>query len=101
MHSYLLQVLDPLTYAEATWNPIWEAAIDEKYNFLFASQIWEIVSLPSNHKLVTCKWIYSTNKSENAQVSRYKARLVAKGFQQVQGIDYDETFAPVEKMDSI
>ena len=57
--------------------------------------------LPSDRKLVRCKWVYKTKKVAEGQINIYKARLVAKGFQQVHGLDYDETFAPVEKMDSI
>jgi hypothetical protein len=60
-----------------------------------------LVPLPSYRKLVRCKWVYRTKKATDGQVSRYKERLVAKGFQQVHMIDYDETFAPVAKMDSI
>jgi hypothetical protein len=51
--------------------------------------------------LVRCGWVYRTKSTTNGQISRYKTKLVAKGFQQVHGIDYDETFAPVVKMDSI
>ena len=47
------------------------------------------------------KWVYKTKRAIDGQITRYKARLVAKGFQQVHGIDYDETFSPIEKMDSI
>lgn len=61
----------------------------------------ELVPLPPDWKLVRCKWIYRTKKAADGVISKYKARLVAKGFQQVHGIDYDETFAPVAKMDSI
>jgi hypothetical protein len=47
------------------------------------------------------QWVNRTKRETNGQVSRYKARLVAKGFQQIHGIDYDETFDPVANMDSI
>jgi hypothetical protein len=57
--------------------------------------------LPSGRKLVRCKWVYRTKSATNGQISKYKAMLVSKGFQQVHGIDYDETFAPIAKMDSI
>jgi hypothetical protein len=60
-----------------------------------------LVPLPSGRKLVRCRWVYRTKSKVNGQISRYKARLVSKGFQQVHGIDYDETFTPVVKMDSI
>eukprot|EP00253_Pinus_taeda_P035523 PITA_35523 len=75
--------------------------MDEEYNSLIENQTWDLVLLPSNHKLVRCKWVYRTKKAPNGQVRRYKARLVAKGFQQVHGVDYDKTFASVAKMDSI
>jgi hypothetical protein len=60
-----------------------------------------MVPLPSGRKLVRCRWVYRTKSTVDGQINRYKARLVAKGFQQVHGIDYDETFTPVVKMDSI
>jgi hypothetical protein len=60
-----------------------------------------LVPLPSGRKLVRCRWVYRTKSAADGHINRYKARLVAKGFQQVNGIDYDETFAPVAKMDSI
>jgi hypothetical protein len=48
-----------------------------------------------------CRWVYRTKSIMDGHVSRYKARLVSKGFQQVNGIDYDETFTLVANMDSI
>ena len=52
-------------------------------------------------KLVRCRWVYRTKKETYRHINRYKARLFSKGFRQVHGIEYDETFAPIEKMDSI
>jgi hypothetical protein len=75
--------------------------MQKEYKSLLENQTWDLVPLPSGRKLVRCRWIYRTMSIVDGHISRYKARLVAKGFQQVHGIDYDETFAPVAKMDSI
>ena len=52
-------------------------------------------------KLVQCKWVYKTKFAADGSPLKYKAILVAKGYSQVHGIDYNETFSPVAKMDSI
>jgi hypothetical protein len=75
--------------------------MQEEYNPLLENQTWDLVPLPSGRKLVRCRWVYRTKSTMDGKISRYKARLVAKGFQQVYGIDYDETFSLVAKMDSI
>eukprot|EP00253_Pinus_taeda_P006200 PITA_06200 len=101
-NCHLVQSSDPQSYAEAAGHPSWESAMEEEYNSLLENQTWDLVPLPSGRKLVRCKWVYRTKRATDGQItSLQKARLVAKGFQQVHGIDYDETFAPVEKMDSI
>ena len=75
--------------------------MQEEYKSLLKNQTWDLVSPPSGRKLVRCRWVYRTKSAVDGQISRYKARLVAKVFQQVHGIDYDETFTVVENMDSI
>eukprot|EP00253_Pinus_taeda_P026713 PITA_26713 len=75
--------------------------MEEEYNSLLENQTWDLVPLPSGRKLVRCKWVYRTKSAADGQITRQKVRLVAKGFQQVHGIDYDETFARVAKMDFI
>jgi hypothetical protein len=75
--------------------------MQEEYNSLLENHTWDMVPLPYGRKLVRCRWVYRTNNVAYGHISRYKAKLVAKGFQHVHGINYDETFTLVAKMDSI
>lgn len=64
------------------------------------NDVWELV-LPSGRKTVESKWVYKTKIDENGTVERYKARLVAQGYTQKYGADYDETFCPVARQESL
>ena len=68
--------------------------MQEEYNYL-KNQTWDLVPLHSGRKLIRCIWVYRTKSAVDGHIRKHKARLVAKGFQQVHGIDYDETFTPV------
>ena len=73
----------------------------EEYHSLQKNETWELVNLLSGRKLVKCKWVFKTLFSTDGSTMKYKESLVSKGFSQFQGSDYNETFALVEKMDSI
>ena len=75
--------------------------MDEEFNSLRKNATWELVSLPPGRKLLQFKWVYSKKVVAKGSTCKYKTRLVAKLFSQFQGVDYHETFAPMEKMDSI
>jgi Reverse transcriptase (RNA-dependent DNA polymerase) len=60
-----------------------------------------LVDLPKDRKAVKCKWVYCIKFSANGKPNRFKARLVAKGFTQILGLNYDETFSLVARLDSI
>ena len=59
---------------------------------------WDLVELPHGKNAVGCKWVFTIKLKANGSIDRYKARLVAKGFTQTYGIDFQETFAPIAKM---
>jgi hypothetical protein len=75
--------------------------MNEEYCSLMKNDTWDLVPLPKGRKFLRCKWVYRTKYALDGSFERHKARLVAKVFSQVEGVDYNETFAPVAKMNSI
>ena len=65
------------------------------------SKTWELVDLPEGKSLVGCKWVFTVKYKVDGSLERYKARLVAKGYTQTYGVVYQETFAPVAKMNIV
>ncbi|GJX72852.1 ribonuclease H-like domain, reverse transcriptase, RNA-dependent DNA polymerase [Tanacetum coccineum] len=62
---------------------------------------WELTTLPKGHKAIGLKWVFKTKKDANGNIVKHKARLVAKGYIQEHGIDFEEVFAPVARMETI
>jgi hypothetical protein len=65
------------------------------------NDVWDIVSRPKGKSIVTSKWIYKIKHTADGSIEKHKARFVARGFSQVEGIDYEEAFAPVAQYTSI
>ena len=72
--------------------------MNEEIRALSKNKTWDLVPTSLNKKLIGCRWIYKVKYNADGSVNRYKAQLVAKGYAQTHGVDYEETFAPVEKM---
>ena len=65
------------------------------------NKVWQLVPKPQGHTVVGTRWVFKNKLDESGVVVKNKARLVAKGYSQLEGIDYDETYAPVARMEAI
>nr|AAL31657.1 Putative Zea mays retrotransposon Opie-2 [Oryza sativa]AAM08711.1 Putative Zea mays retrotransposon Opie-2 [Oryza sativa Japonica Group]AAP51900.1 retrotransposon protein, putative, Ty1-copia subclass [Oryza sativa Japonica Group] len=65
------------------------------------NKVWTLVEPPSGHNIIGTKWVFKNKQNEDGLIVRNKARLVAQGFTQVEGLDFNETFAPVARIEAI
>ncbi|KAK8593425.1 hypothetical protein V6N12_045507 [Hibiscus sabdariffa] len=95
---------EPKTYQEAVSSPDsekWLEAMRSKMDSMSDNQVWTLVEPPEGIKPIGCKWVFKKKTNMDGNVQTYKGRLVAKGYRQIHGIDYDETFSPVDMFKSI
>ena len=95
---------EPISYQEAIASvnkSKWKDAMEAEMRSLEHNDVWELVELPKGCKVVGSKWVFKVKVDSDGRVERYKARLVAQGLTQQKGADYDETFSPVVRMESL
>ncbi|GJZ19325.1 retrovirus-related pol polyprotein from transposon TNT 1-94, partial [Tanacetum coccineum] len=96
-----ISTIEPKNVNEALGDESWIVAMQEELNQFIANDVWELVPQPKNMTIIGTKWVFRNKLDENGVVSRNKARLVTQGYNQQEGIDYDETYAPVARLESI
>ncbi|GJU75853.1 putative ribonuclease H-like domain-containing protein [Tanacetum coccineum] len=92
---------EPKRIAKALSDPAWVEAMQEELLQFKLQKVWILVDLPKGKRAIGTKWIFRNKKDERGIVTRNKARLVAQGYTQEEGIDYDEVFAPVARIEAI
>ncbi|GKA38818.1 putative ribonuclease H-like domain-containing protein [Tanacetum coccineum] len=92
---------EPKRVSQALRDPAWVEAMQEELLQFKLQKVWILVDLPKGHRAIGTKWVYRNKKDERGIVIRNKARLVAQGHTQEEGIDYDEVFAPVARIEAI
>ncbi|GJX13884.1 putative ribonuclease H-like domain-containing protein [Tanacetum coccineum] len=92
---------EPKKISEALEDESWVDAMQEELLQFQIQKVWVLVDLPYGKKAIGTKWVYQNKKDERGVVVRNKARLVAQGHRQEEGIDYDEVFAPVARLEAI
>lgn len=79
----------------------WMTAMEREMESLRTNDVWDLVELPRHQKAVGSKWVFKLKTNDDGSVEWYKARLVAQGFTQNFGVDYDATFCPVVRFESV
>nr|GEW40056.1 retrovirus-related Pol polyprotein from transposon TNT 1-94 [Tanacetum cinerariifolium] len=96
-----LSSIEPKNFKQAMTEPSWIDAMQEEIHEFERLEVWELVPCPDNVFLIKVKWIYKIKKDESGRVLKNKARLVAQEFRQEEGIDFEESFAPVARIEAI
>ena len=93
--------IDPSSFKEVVEKPIWVDAMVEEYEYIVNNSVWEVVLRLADKLVVGSRWIFKVKAATNGSIEKYKAKFVAKGYSQVEGIDYEDTFAPITRYSSI
>eukprot|EP00253_Pinus_taeda_P022104 PITA_22104 len=97
----LLSMIEPQTFTQASKDPHWVKAMEEEMSQIEKNETWELVSCPKDKNIIGTKWVFKNKMNEDGKIIKNKARLVCKGYSQIEGIDFEETFAPVARVEAI
>jgi hypothetical protein len=92
---------EPRSFAEAEKDAAWRAAMKAEMDAVEKNRTWKLADLPCGHCAITLKWMFKLKRDEVGAIIKHKARLMARGFLQREGIDFDDAFVPVARMESV
>jgi hypothetical protein len=92
---------EPKTIKQALAKESWVEAMQEELLQFKLQEVWVLCDLPDGKRLIGTKWVFRVKRDERGNVIKNKARLVAQGYRQEEGVDYDEVFAPVARIEAI
>ncbi|GKA25222.1 retrovirus-related pol polyprotein from transposon TNT 1-94 [Tanacetum coccineum] len=100
-YDAFLTSFEPKNYKDTLSQACWIKAMQEELHEFECLEVWELVPRPDKVMVITLKWIYKVKLDEMGEILKNKARLVARGYRQEERIDFEETFAPVARLDAI
>lgn len=99
--TFALHVANPQEYQDAVRHKEWQEAMDVEFVAIQNNRTWDLPELLPEKKVVGLKWVYKTKFGANGEIQKHKARLVAKGYVQQHGLDYEEVFSPVARLETV
>ncbi|GJU87379.1 retrovirus-related pol polyprotein from transposon TNT 1-94 [Tanacetum coccineum] len=100
MFALTVSIVEPKNIKEAMADSAWIEAMQDELHQFDRLKVWELVDKPFGKMIIKLKWLWKNKKDEDQTVIRNKARLVAKGYAQEEGIDFEESFAPVARLEA-
>ncbi|GJS28843.1 retrovirus-related pol polyprotein from transposon TNT 1-94 [Tanacetum coccineum] len=101
MYALTMSTIEPTNVKEAMTDPAWIESMQEELLQFKRLNVWVLVPALENIKLLTLKWLFKNRHDEENMVIRNKTRLVVRGYRQEEGIDFEESFTPVARMEAI
>ena len=98
------EIIVPSNYQEALKSKHWpdlKKAMDEEMNAMYERQVWKLVTPPKDAHILESRWVYAAKYDENGDFIKFRARIVAKGYNQIEGVEYDQVFAPTLSLENI
>jgi hypothetical protein len=100
-HIAFISMLEPNNFNESSKDDHWVKAMNDELDQIEKSNTWEMVPRPEGKNIISSKWIFNNKMNEKGQFVRNKERLVCKSYAQIEGLYFDETFAPVARLEAI
>jgi FtsZ-interacting cell division protein YlmF len=100
-HIVFISMVEPKNFNESNKDVNWLKSMNEELDQIEKNIIWELLPRPAYNNVIGSKWVFNNKMNEQGKIVRNKDRLVCKGYAQVEGQDFDETFAPVERLEAI
>nr|GEZ75178.1 Gag-Pol polyprotein [Tanacetum cinerariifolium] len=101
MYALTVSTIEPKNVKEAMTDPAWIDSMQEELLQFKRLDVWVLVPAPDNISPLTLKWLFKNKQDEEQTVIRNKSRLVVRGYRQEEGIDFEESFAPVARLEAI
>ena len=99
--DFALFSCEPQTFEETAKDAKWKKDMEEELNMIDKNNTWNLLDPPKGKDIICLKWVYKTKYNEDGSIQKHKARLVAKGYSQQPGVDFNETFALVARIETI
>ncbi|GJS88139.1 retrovirus-related pol polyprotein from transposon TNT 1-94 [Tanacetum coccineum] len=101
MYALTVSTIEPKNIKEAMADHSWIESMQDELNQFERLQVWELVPRPEGKNIIALKWLWKNKCDAENIVVRNKTRLVAKGYKQEEGIDFEESFAPVARLEAV
>lgn len=98
---FLVAADEPENYTQASKNHLWKQAMEREIESVEQNKTWSLTALPSGHKAINLKWVFKLKRDAAGNIVKHKARIVAKGYVQRKGVDFEEIFAPVTRLETV